>query len=203
MGRRTCARGRLAPPASPGRASDAGRRGQRQILLVSASTEFQDDAELIKVTLAALANRPYAVIATTAAHDPNDFRVPANAKVERFLPHGPILRRAAVVISHGGMGTTQKALAAGVPVCVVPFMRDQFEVARRVEHCSAGTILPAKRLRPDRLLAAVEKAVVCREGAEGVRDAFGKAGGAEAAASALEALIPSLAGAQKVRSGRG
>ena len=30
------------------------------------------------------------------------------------------------------MGITQKALAAGVPVCAVPFGRDQFEVARRV-----------------------------------------------------------------------
>ena len=71
------------------------------------------------------------------------------------------------------MGTTQKALAAGVPVCAVPFMRDQFEVARRVEHCGGGTILPAKRLRPDRLRAAVEEAIGCRAGAERVRDAFG------------------------------
>jgi hypothetical protein len=30
------------------------------------------------------------------------------------------------------LGTTQKALARGVPVCVVPHGRDQFEVARRV-----------------------------------------------------------------------
>ncbi len=112
-----------------------------------------------------------------------------NARVERYLPHGPILRRAAAVISHGGMGTTQKALAAGVPVCAVPFMRDQFEVARRVEHCGGGTLLPAKRLRPDRLRSAVEGAIACREGAERVRDAFGRAGGAEAAASALEGLL--------------
>jgi UDP:flavonoid glycosyltransferase YjiC (YdhE family) len=111
--------------------------------------------------------------------------------VERYLPHGPILRRAAAVISHGGMGTTQKALAAGVPVCVVPFRRDQFEVARRVEHCGAGTILRAKRLRSDRLRAAIEQAIGCRAGAEQVRDAFEQAGGAQAAASALENLLAS------------
>jgi MGT family glycosyltransferase len=162
---------------------------ERPILLVSASTAFQDDAELISGTLEAFAETPYAVIATTAAHDPEDFDAPANARVERYLPHGPILRRAAAVISHGGMGTTQKALAAGVPVCVVPFRRDQFEVARRVEHCGAGTILRSKHLRPDRLRAAVEGAIECRTGAEEVRDAFGRAGGAEAAASALEGLM--------------
>lgn len=162
---------------------------ERPIVLVTASTDFQDDAKLIRVALEALADLPYLVVATTAAHDPGDFDPPANARVESFLPHGPILRRAATVISHGGMGTTQKALAMGVPVCVVPFMRDQFEVARRVEHCGGGTFLPAKRLRPDRLRAAVERAVALRPGAERVRGAFERAGGAEAAAGALEGLL--------------
>jgi MGT family glycosyltransferase len=162
---------------------------RRPIVLVTASTEFQDDAKLIRCALEAFAGRPYAIVATTAAHDPGDFDIPPNARVERYLPHGPILRRAAAVISHGGMGTTQKALAAGVPVCAVPFMRDQFEVARRVEHCGGGTLLPAKRLRPDRLRSAVEGAIACEEGAQRVRKAYGRAGGAEAAASALEGLL--------------
>jgi MGT family glycosyltransferase len=162
---------------------------ERPIILVTASTEFQDDAKLIGGALEAFADQPYAVIATSAAHDPGDFDVPTNARVERHLPHRQILRRAAAVISHGGMGTTQKALAAGVPVCVVPFIRDQFEVARRVEHCGGGTLLPARRLRPDRLRSAVEGAIACRKGAERVRDAFGRAGGAKAAASALEGLL--------------
>jgi MGT family glycosyltransferase len=162
---------------------------ERPIVLVTASTEFQDDAKLIRCALEAFAGRPYAVVATSAAHDPADFDVPANARVERFLPHGAILRRAAAVISHGGMGTTQKALAAGVPVCAVPFMRDQLEVGRRVEQCGGGTLLSPRRLRPDRLRAAVEEAIECRVGAERVRDAFKHAGGEEAAASALESLI--------------
>lgn len=162
---------------------------ERPIVLVTASTEFQDDAKLIRCALEAFEDLPYLIVATTAAHDPADFDAPPNARVERHLPHRPILRRAAAVISHGGMGTTQKALAAGVPVCVVPFIRDQSEVARRVEHCGAGTLLPAKRLRPDRLRAAVEEAIGCRARAEGVRDAFERAGGAESAASALESLI--------------
>jgi len=162
---------------------------QRPIVLVTASTEFQDDAKLIESALEAFAGQSYAIVATTAAHDPGDFDIPPNARVERYLPHGPILRRAAAVISHGGMGTTQKALAAGVPVCAVPFMRDQFEVARRVEHCGGGTLLAARRLRPDRLRGAVEQAMECRAGAERVGEAFERAGGAEAAATALESLL--------------
>ncbi|MCV7070521.1 glycosyltransferase, partial [Mycobacterium rufum] len=49
-------------------------------------------------------------------------------------------------MTHGGMGITQKALARGIPVCAVPFGRDQFEVARRVQVARCGTRLPARRL---------------------------------------------------------
>ncbi len=52
-----------------------------------------------------------------------------------------------------------------------------------------STLLAAKRLRPDRLRDAVEGAIACRPGAERVGDAFARAGGAEAAASALEGLL--------------
>jgi MGT family glycosyltransferase len=162
---------------------------QRPVVLVTASTEFQDDAKLIRCALEAFADGSHALIATSAAHDPANFDVPAGARVERHLPHRPILRRAAAVISHGGMGTTQKALAAGVPVCAVPFMRDQLEVARRVEQCGGGTLLSPRRLTPSRLRAAAEEAIGRRAGAEKVRDEFERAGGAEAAASALESLV--------------
>ena len=162
---------------------------ERPILLLSASTEFQDDGALIRIGLEALAEEPYAVVVTTAAHDPTDFGAPANARIERFFPHTPLLDRAAVVVCHGGMGTTQKALAAGVPVCVVPFLRDQFEIARRVETCAAGTSLPARKLRPESLRGAVRGAIGSRPGAERIAASFGAAGGAEAAATELEGLL--------------
>ena len=103
--------------------------------------------------------------------------------------HGPLLARAACVVCHGGMGATQKALAAGVPVCVVPFGRDQPEVARRVELAGAGTRLPSSRLRPDRLRAAVRKAMACKAGAERIAAAF-SATGPGTAADALDELLP-------------
>ncbi len=167
---------------------------ERPIVLCTASTEFQDDGALIETALEAFADRPYRLVVTTAAHDPGQFSAPGNAVVERYLPHGPILRRAAAVVSHGGMGTTQKSLAAGVPVCVVPFLRDQFEIARRVEHSGAGTSLKATRLNPERLRTAVDEAISRRPGAERMRERFGQAGGPKAAASALESLAEPAAG---------
>src|SRR6266702_3305315 len=67
----------------------------RPIVLVTASTAFQLDSKLITTALDALAGENLAVVATTAAHDPAQFRAPANARVEQFLPHIPILARAA------------------------------------------------------------------------------------------------------------
>ncbi|MDQ3760042.1 MAG: glycosyltransferase, partial [Actinomycetota bacterium] len=102
------------------------------LVLVGVSSEFQRDDALIQTALDALRSEDGQVVVTTAAHDPERFDVPPNARVERWLPHSPLLEKAACVVCHGGMGVTQKALAAGVPVCVVPFERDQFEVAQQV-----------------------------------------------------------------------
>ena len=57
------------------------------------------------------------------------------------------------------MGTTVRALDRGVPVCVVPFARDQAEVARRVEVARCGTRLVARRLTAARLRAKVREAM--------------------------------------------
>lgn len=158
-------------------------------MLVTCSTEFQNDRRLVEVALEALAEEPVRVVATTASLVPATFRAPGNARVERFLPHGPLLREAACVVCHGGMGITQKALAAGVPVCVVPFGRDQLEVARHVEQAGAGTRLVPRRLTPGRFRLAVRAATACAPGARRVAEGFRKAGGAEAAADAVEGML--------------
>jgi MGT family glycosyltransferase len=162
----------------------------RPIVLVTASTAYQLDAKLISTSLTAFAGEDVALVATTAAHDPAQFEAPPNARIERFLPHGQILPRATCVVSHGGQGITQRALAAGVPVCVVPFARDQFDVARRVEINGAGLRLHHRRLSPARLREAVDAAIARRPGAERIARDFAAAGGPAAAAEAVEELLP-------------
>jgi UDP:flavonoid glycosyltransferase YjiC (YdhE family) len=158
------------------------------LVLVTCSTEHQRDKRLIRVALEALPAAGMSVLATSAAHDPGAFEAPAGSRVVRFIAHGAVLERAACVICHGGMGITQKALAAEVPVVVVPFGRDQHETARRVEVAAAGVRLTSRRLTPERLLDAVRTAIDCREGARRVSRAYAAAGGPPAAAGAIEAL---------------
>jgi MGT family glycosyltransferase len=158
------------------------------LVLVTCSTEHQPDKRLVHVALEALPAAGMSVIATTAAHDPDEFDAPPGSRVVRFVPHDAVLKRVACVVCHGGMGITQKALAAEVPVVVVPFGRDQLETARRVEVAEAGVRLSPRRLTPDRLTDAVRTAIDRREGAERVSRAFGAAGGPAAAADAIEAM---------------
>jgi MGT family glycosyltransferase len=175
------------PPADPPAWLD---EVEHPLVLVTTSSEFQDDGRLVRAALDALAEEPLEVVATLPASQVPAGGVPANARVLPFVPHGPILDRAACAVTHGGMGATQKALARGVPVCAVPFGRDQLEVARRVEVAGAGTRLPVRRLRADRLRAKVREAMARREGAQRIAAAFAAAGGPGAAADALEARLP-------------
>ncbi len=161
------------------------------LVLVTTSSEFQDDGVLVRTALEALAHEPVRVVATMPAGVPAGLVVPSNARVERFVPHGPVLDCACVAVTHGGMGATQKALSRGVPVCAVPFGRDQLEVARRVEVSGAGTRLPAKRLNPPRLRDAVRTAMDCVDGARRVAQGYLATGGASAAADAVETRLPS------------
>jgi MGT family glycosyltransferase len=174
---------------------------KRPLVLVSTSSEFQDDGRLVRVALDALADEDVEVVATLpSANLPGN--VPANARVERFVPHAALLARAACVITHGGAGATQKALASGVPVCVVPFGRDQLEVARRVEVADAGTRLPARRLSVERLRDCVQLAMSKRNGACRVAEGYAAAGGAVSAADEFEELIARSGSATRAKSVR-
>jgi MGT family glycosyltransferase len=173
----------------PAKSPDWLEESSRPLVLVACSTEYQNDGKLVRAALEGLAGEEVEVMVTTAGVDPSSFTPPPNARIERFMPHRAVLERTACVVCHGGMGITQKALAAGLPVCVVPFGRDQFEVARRVEVADAGTRLPASRLRPDRLRVAVREALTKKAGAERIASAFAAAGGPRAAVDALEELL--------------
>jgi len=161
---------------------------ERPLVLVACSSEFQDDGEIAATALAGLRD-DYRLVVTTAGVDPASLGDPGDALVDRFLPHGEILPHADVVVCHGGMGVTQKALSFGVPVCVVPWGRDQLDVAAHVVEAEAGTRVSRRKLSPSRLAAAVAEARACRAGAARVKAGYEATGGTAAAADALEALL--------------
>ena len=67
--------------------------------------------------------------------------LPANVHAEAWVPQADVLAEAAAVVCHGGSGTTLGALAAGVPVVMVPMFADQPANARRVADLGAGIVV--------------------------------------------------------------
>ena len=161
---------------------------QRPTALVTTSSEFQDDGALIETALAGLAEEAFDVVATIPAGVASRLDVPRNAHVAEFVPHSLVLPKTVVAITHGGMGATQKALAAGVPVVVVPWGRDQAEVGRRAEAAGSGLVLPKRKLSPGNLRNAVHRAQQLQPAAQALAANMAAEGGAPLAVDRLEAL---------------
>jgi UDP:flavonoid glycosyltransferase YjiC (YdhE family) len=71
--------------------------------------------------------------------------VPGNARVEAWVPQAEVLEEAALVVAHGGSGTTFGTLAAGVPLVIVPLFADQLANAERVAAAGAGILVEPDR----------------------------------------------------------
>ncbi len=72
--------------------------------------------------------------------------VPANVHVEKWVAHDAVARHAAVIVCHGGFGSTLGSLRHGVPLVVMPlFAFDQWANAAAVARAGAGIALTAER----------------------------------------------------------
>lgn len=122
-----------------------GEKDSTPLAIVSFSTGFeQRDVEKLQRSLDALGALAVHVIATTGGIvAPNELAAPKNAMVLDYAAHDPIMRRAAIVVTHGGHGTAMRALRHGVPMVVIPGLAgDQPFVAAAIQEWGAGRTLP-------------------------------------------------------------
>jgi UDP:flavonoid glycosyltransferase YjiC (YdhE family) len=123
--------------------------GEDPLVLVAPSTAHDSGNHLVRTALAALADEPVRVVATTNRVVPQSpIEVPANAVLVDWLSYSQVMPAASLVISHGGHGTVCRALAAGTPVLVSPFIGDMSETAMRVSWAGVGLSLPWRLCRP-------------------------------------------------------
>jgi UDP:flavonoid glycosyltransferase YjiC (YdhE family) len=180
----------------------------RPLVLVSLSTfGFPRMRARLQAVLDATRGVDADVVATTGpAVDPAALDVPPGVEVHRFVPHAELMPQAALVVGHGGHGTTMKALAHDLPVLAMPMDRftDQPLVARSLERTGAGravrTGAPARRITPlvEELLAdGPHRAAAARLGAE-IRDLPGAVG----AADVVEELVRGAAAERGRRAAR-
>jgi MGT family glycosyltransferase len=81
--------------------------------------------------------------------------MPANVRVERFVPQDDVLPHAAAALCHGGSGSVLGALAAGVPMVVTPMFADQPDNAARIAANGAGLALDGRALSVEGVRAAL------------------------------------------------
>jgi rhamnosyltransferase subunit B len=82
--------------------------------------------------------------------------LPPSVMWQPYVPLSALLPHVAVLVHHGGIGTTAEALRAGTPQLVAPFAWDQFDNGARVAALGAGLVLPARKLRERPLTRALQ-----------------------------------------------
>ena len=132
--------------------------GDDPLVLVAPSTAHDSENHLVRTALAALAEEPVRVVATTNRVAPQrPIEVPANAALVEWLSYSQLMPAASLVISHGGHGTVARALGAGTPVLICPIIGDMSETAMRVAWAGAGLSLPWRLCRPTPLRWAARR----------------------------------------------
>jgi UDP:flavonoid glycosyltransferase YjiC (YdhE family) len=123
--------------------------------------QFPQSVALYDAALEALAGLPVRGLLTVGRHlDLDALRpTPENVRVERWVPQRDVLPHAAVMVCHGGSGSTLGAIAAGVPLVVTPLFADQPENARRVAELGAGLSVPPNPAAVEESVAAMSDAV--------------------------------------------
>ncbi len=128
----------------------------RPVVLVTQGTIATDPNDLIRPTLAALADDDVLVIAATGGAPAEGLGdTPANAVVEPFVPFGALMPHVDVMVTNGGYGGIHYALATGVPLVAAGKSEDKMETTARIEWSGAGINLNTKRPEPNKLGQAV------------------------------------------------
>lgn len=162
----------------------------RPVVYMTLGTELNNDVSVFRAVLDGLADEPVQLIVTVGrANDPATLDpVPANARVERYIPQSLLLPSCRAVVSHGGSGTTLAALSAGLPQLVIPQGADQFLNGQLCQQAGAANTLLPDQVAPDTVRRLIRE--LLRDDAH--RDAARRLGSEIAAMPTPEQWVPML-----------
>ncbi|MFJ2503932.1 glycosyltransferase [Microbacterium sp. NPDC087592] len=134
--------------------------GSRPIVHVTQGTIANSDfGQLVQPTIAALAASDALVVVSTGGRpvDALAGNLPDNVRVAEYLPYDRLLPLVDVLVTNGGYGGVQQALAHGVPLVVAGQTEDKVEVCARVGWSGAGVNLRTSTATPAQVARAVER----------------------------------------------
>ncbi|HYQ67623.1 glycosyltransferase [Actinophytocola sp.] len=127
----------------------------RPLVYLTLGTVAHGATTVLRAAVDGLARLPVDVLVALGPGDPAALgELPAHVLAAGFVPQAAVLRRAALVVHHGGTGTVLGALAAGLPQVVLPLGADQFVNAETLDALGAGRSLVGDAITAD----AVEEA---------------------------------------------
>jgi MGT family glycosyltransferase len=115
--------------------------GSRPVVHVTQGTVANAAPDLFQPALDGLADDDVLVVLSTGNRPVANLglkRIPRNARIATFLSYPDFLPKTSVMVTNGGYGGTQLALAHGVPLVVAGISEDKPEVAARVQWSGAG-----------------------------------------------------------------
>lgn len=144
----------------PGWWDEVGSSGRPIIHVTQGTLDNHDFTQLVVPTLEAMKSLDVHVVVSTggAPIDTITSPVPSNAVVAEHIDYRWLLPRTSVLVTNGGYGTVQQALAHGVPVVVAPGGEDKPEVAARVGYFRTGVDLGTRRPTPGQIRDAIQTA---------------------------------------------
>lgn len=133
--------------------------GRPVVHVTQGTLDNADLGRLLGPTMRALSGDDVLVVATTGGPDPESMQghIPPNVRIERFIPHDLLLPHVDVMVTNGGYGGVQQALANGVPLVVAGDSEDKPEVAARVRWSGTGIDLRTGKPSPKKIGRAVRR----------------------------------------------
>lgn len=178
------------------------RAAGRPVVLVTQGTIATDPRNLVLPSVEGLAGSDALVVVTTVGFDADEVlppaQRPANVRLTDFVPFTELLPLVDVMVTNGGYGGVQLALANGVPLVVAGLTEDKMEVSARVTWTGTGIALKTDTPSAKQVQQAVTRVLTdpaYRAEAEELRRAYAVFPGAvRAAESILEvAGVPATA----------
>ena len=134
--------------------------GSRPIVHVTQGTIANSDfGQLVLPTIEGLADSDALVVVSTGGRpaDALPAHLPSNVRVAEYLPYARLLPLVDVMVTNGGYGGAQQALAHGIPLVVAGQTEDKVEVSARVAWSGVGVSLKTNEPSADQVSAAVRQ----------------------------------------------
>ena len=126
------------------------------VVLINQGTVSKDHDDLILPAIEALKNEKIIVIAVPVKEG-EIMNLPENVYTELYIPFGNLLPHIDLLITNGGLGGTQNALAYGIPIIIAGATEDKMEVAARLEYSGAGINLRKQKPTSKDIVKAYRK----------------------------------------------